>query len=268
MAGVRPIGDRFDMQRDRPTPARTATRKRMIRRSEVARKTLEDFDWDAHPPLAHRSPLSPPADSSSRRRTWCCSALPAPARPTSPPRWGSSPRGTGIGCCSRQRRTGSPVSPTRIGKGTWPRTGTAAPLRADHRRRGRRPPVRVRCREPVLPARLKPLRTRLADPHLEPAVLRLGRRLRRPGRHCGHDRPHRSPRRRAHLEGRQLPAPRPRHRQPYEHQNAGSGRLTARQVGGLVFTRVVSSDRRNEDHLKGVLVCHLVVSRRVRAVAL
>src|SRR5919108_15727 len=50
----------------------------------------------------------------------------------------------------------------------------AAPLRADHRRRGRLPALRARRSEPVLPARQQPLRTRLADPHLEPALQRLG----------------------------------------------------------------------------------------------
>ena len=50
--------------------------------------------------------------------------------------------------------------------GKLPRTGPAAPLRADHRRRGRLPPLRAGRREPVLPARLIPLRTRLADPDI------------------------------------------------------------------------------------------------------
>lgn len=55
------------------------------------------------------------------------------------------------------------------------RAGPAAPLRTDHRRRGRLPALRAGRREPLLPTRVQPLRTRLADPDLEPAVQRLGR---------------------------------------------------------------------------------------------
>lgn len=122
------------------------------------------------------------------------------------------------------------------------RTRPAAPLRADHRRRGRLPPIRARRREPVLPARLIPLRTRLADPDLEPAVQRLGRRVRRPSRRGRDDRPHRPPRRRPHPQRRQLPTPRPRHRQPPEHQDARSDRLSKRRTGGPDFARRIAPE--------------------------
>ena len=59
----------------------------------------------------------------------------------------------------------------------------------------------------------------------QPAVQRLGRRLRRPGRRRRDDRPRRPPRRRPHPQGRQLPATQPRHRHPAQHQNPRHGRL-------------------------------------------
>ena len=69
-----------------------------------------------------------PSTSSSTRRTWPCSALPAPARPTWPSRWpgrpawracrpGSSPPpSSSCDCCAPTRRTGSTGSPPRIGR--------------------------------------------------------------------------------------------------------------------------------------------------------
>jgi hypothetical protein len=48
-----------------------------------ARKSLEDFDYDHARGLKREtSPTSAPSTSSPPRRTWCCSARPAPARPT------------------------------------------------------------------------------------------------------------------------------------------------------------------------------------------
>ena len=69
-----------------------------------------------------------PSTSSSTRRTWSCSALPAPARPTWPSRWpgrpawrayrpGSSPPpSSSCDYCAPTRRTGSTGSPPRIGR--------------------------------------------------------------------------------------------------------------------------------------------------------
>ena len=69
-----------------------------------------------------------PSTSSSTRRTWPCSALPAPARPTWPSRWpgrpawrayrpGSSPPpSSSCDYCAPTRRTGSTGSPPRIGR--------------------------------------------------------------------------------------------------------------------------------------------------------
>ncbi len=180
-----------------------------------ARKTLEDFDWDPQPAVRQQVAalasgafltearnvvlLGPPGTG----KTHLATALGVDRRPPRPPR-----------PVRHRDRLGHPPHRRPPRRPAARRARPAAPLRADHRRRGRLPPLRARRREPVLPARVIPLRTRLADPHLEPALLRLGRRLRRPGRRRRDDRPHRPPRRRPHPQRRQLPAPQPRHRQP------------------------------------------------------
>ena len=78
-----------------------------------------------------------PSTSSSTRRTWSCSALPAPARPTWPSRWpgrpawracrpGSSPPpSSSCDCCAPTRRTGSTgSSPRSAGPGSWSSTSS------------------------------------------------------------------------------------------------------------------------------------------------
>ncbi len=203
-----------------------------------ARKTLEDFDWDAQP--ATRQQIAALASGGFLLEAQNVVLL-------GPPGTGRTHLATALGIVAA--RHGHRVLfatatdwVTRLTdahrQGNLPpRARETPPIRAHHRRRSRLPALRARRREPVLPTRLEPLRTRLADPHLEPAVLRLGRCLRRPSRRRCDDRPHRPPRGRPHVERRQLPAPRTRHRQSSEHQNPRSGRLTERQPGGLVFTR-------------------------------
>ena len=179
-------------------------------------KTLEDFDFDAQPRSANRSPRSPPAGSSPRPATWSCSAHPAPARPTWPPRWASPPPGTDTGCCSRPRPTGSPASPT-----------PTAPAGSPRLTRLRRYGLIIVDEVGYLPFEQDAanLFFQLVSSRYEHASLiltsnlpfSLGRRLRRPSRRRRDDRPHRPPRRRPHPQRRQLPAPRTRHRQPPQH---------------------------------------------------
>ena len=182
------------------------------------RKTLEDFDFDAQPAVRQQvAALASGAFLTEARNVVLLG----------PPGTGKTHLATALGVAAA--RHGHRVLfatatdwVTRLtdahrARPAARRARPAAPLRADHRRRGRLPALRARRREPVLPTRLLPLRTRLADPDLEPAVLRLGRRVRRPSRRRRHDRPHRPPRRRPHPQRRQLPAPRPRHRQPAQH---------------------------------------------------
>jgi hypothetical protein len=55
-----------------------------------------------------------------KHATWCYSARPAPARPTSPPASESPPPTKATGCCSPPQPTGSPGSPTRTAPGSFP----------------------------------------------------------------------------------------------------------------------------------------------------
>ena len=191
-----------------------------------ARKTLEDFDWDAQP--AVRQQIAALASGAFLTEARNIVLLGPPGTGKTHLAIGlaiTPPPGRTPGPVRHRHRLGHPAHRRPPPRPAPARTRPAAPLRADHRRRSRLPAVRARRRQPVLPARLIPLRTRLADPDLQPAVLRLGRRVRRPGRRRRDDRPDRPPRRRPHPQRRQLPAPQPRHRQPPQHQNPEPGRL-------------------------------------------
>ena len=188
---------------------------------------------------ATRSPTWPPATFLAKAaRTWCCSARPGPARPTSRSGSGSRPPSRAPGPVRHRDRLGHPA-PER------PRQPAGSPhelarLRRyglHHRRRGRLHPVRTRRREPVLPARLIPLRTRLADPDHQPALRPLGRRLRRPGRRRRDDRPHRPPRRSPHPQRQLLPAQGHRHRHPALRQSRKHGTMTNTEVAQLSKSR-------------------------------
>ena len=102
-----------------------------------------------------------PSTSSSTRRTWSCSALPAPARPTWPSRWpgrpawracrpGSSPPpSSSCDCCAPTRRTGSTgSSPRSAGPGSWSSTSsdTSRSTRKAAASCSRSPPTRTKDR--------------------------------------------------------------------------------------------------------------------------
>ena len=151
---------------EREVAARNASGAQLrIRAAQMpAVKTIEDFDFDQQPP-AHPDPgpgLRGLSDRAPQRR---------PPRTT---RHRQDPSGHRAGCRGLPARPPGPVRHRhRLGhpavRGPRPRpTGyradQAAPLRTDHRRRGRLPPLRTRRRQPLLPARLLPLRARIPDP--------------------------------------------------------------------------------------------------------
>lgn len=153
-----------------------------------SRKMLEDFDWDAQP--ATRQQIAALASGGFLLEAQNVVLL-------GPPGTGKTHLATALGIVAARHGHRVLLATatdwvTRLTdahrQGNLPRE-PASPLRADHRRRSRLPPVRTRRRQPLLPAGLVTLRTRVADPDLEPAVLRLGWRLRRPGRRRRDDRP-------------------------------------------------------------------------------
>ena len=64
-------------------------RARLLRQAGFpAAKELDGYDWEnVRMPADWRRSGLESSDSSTGRRTWSCSALPAPARPISPSRW-------------------------------------------------------------------------------------------------------------------------------------------------------------------------------------
>src|SRR5215216_3720347 len=144
-----------------------------------ARKTLEDFDFDAQPGI--RTQIGSLASGAFLTEARNIVLLGPPGTGKTPPRDRARRR------CRPPRPPGAVRDGDRLdhpphrrappGQAAT-RAGQAAPLRADHRRRGRLPALRTGRREPVLPTRLIPLRTRLARADQQPAVLRLGRRVR------------------------------------------------------------------------------------------
>jgi hypothetical protein len=81
-----------------------------------ARKTLEDFDWDAQPTARQQIAALASGGFLLEAQTSCSWGRQERGRRISQPLLVSSPRSTDIECCSRRRRTGSLASPTRIVK--------------------------------------------------------------------------------------------------------------------------------------------------------
>ena len=183
-AGCGPRGRASRAARCRaPPPGATGS----LRRPRVqGRSAYPQPGCSGHPAAGRRSRFGWVPPRSAERRSPRLG--PGSGRHTSRPRSGSSPHRTGAGFCSRRRPLEGARPPTA--------------LRAGHRRRSRRPAVRARRREPILPTRVIPMGTCFADPDLEPSLLRLGRGLRTPGRSRRDDRPNRSPRRRPHPQRR------------------------------------------------------------------
>ena len=150
---------------EREVSARNASGARLRIRAAGfgAPKTLEDFDFDAQPAdpqPGRRAGLRGVPDRGPQHRA----ARPAGHR-QDPPRHRARDRRSPPrppGAVRDRDRLGHPPHRRPPRRPPTPRARPAAPLRTDHRRRGRLPALRARRREPVLPARLVPLRTRLA----------------------------------------------------------------------------------------------------------
>ena len=141
---------------DREVAARNASGAQLRIRAAGfgSRKTIEEFDWDAQPAVRqqvacpgvgwvpHRSPQRRAARPAGHRQD------PPGHRPghrCRPPRTSGSVR--------HRHRVGHPPDRRPPRRPATPGAGSAAALRADHRRRGRLPALRARRREPLLPAR-------------------------------------------------------------------------------------------------------------------
>ena len=173
-----------------------------------------------------------PSTSSSTRRTWPCSALPAPARPTWPSRWpgrpawrayrpGSSPPpSSSCDYCAPTRRTGSTgSSPRSAGPGSWSSTSsdTSRSTRKAAASCSRSPPTRTKDRQSIVHDR-------------QHRVRRMGQDLRRPQHGRRDHRPHRPPRQDDQIRGRQLP------QNPRPHaitQKPPTGQAQPRQTGNI-----------------------------------
>ena len=69
---------------DREVAARNASGAQLRIRAAgfAARKTIEEFDWDAQPAVRQQVAALASGGFLTEPATWCCSARPAPARPT------------------------------------------------------------------------------------------------------------------------------------------------------------------------------------------
>ena len=144
---------------DREVAARNASGAQLRIRAAgfAARKTIEEFDWDAQP--AVRQQIAALASGGFLTEARNVVLL-------GPPGTGKTHLATGLGIAAahhghRVLFATATDWVTRLTDahraGRLPaRAGPAAPLRADHRRRGRLPALRARRREPVLPTRLHP----------------------------------------------------------------------------------------------------------------
>ena len=143
---------------EREVSARNASGAEMRMRAAGfgARKTLEDFDFDAQPAVRNQVAalasggflaearnvvlLGPPGTG----KTHLAIALGVDRLPPRPP-----------GPVRHRHRLGHPALRRPPSREAGRRAGQAPPLRADHHRRSRLPTLRARRREPVLPARLQ-----------------------------------------------------------------------------------------------------------------
>ena len=225
---------------DREVAARNASGAQLRIRAAgfAARKTIEEFDWDAQP--AVRQQIAALASGGFLTEARNVVLL-------GPPGTGKTHLATGLG-----------IAAAHHGHRVLFATATEWVTRlTDAHRAGRLPQELTRLRRygliivdevGYLPFEqdaanlfFQLVSSRYEHASLiltsQPAVQRLGRRLRRPSRRRRDDRPRRPPRRRPHPQGRQLPATQPRDRHPAQHQNPRHGRLETQRTGGLVFER-------------------------------
>lgn len=87
----------------------------------AARKTLEDFDWDAQPAVRQQIAQLASGGFLTEARNVVLLGPPGTGKTHWRFRWGSSRPGRGSGCCSRRQPTGSPASPTPTAKDDYPK---------------------------------------------------------------------------------------------------------------------------------------------------
>src|SRR3954451_14724850 len=99
---------------DREVAARNASGARLrIRAAGLpARKTLEEFDWDAQPAVRQQIAALASGGFLTEARNVVLLGPPGTGKTHLAPAWASPPPSTATGSCSRPRPNGSPGSPT------------------------------------------------------------------------------------------------------------------------------------------------------------
>jgi hypothetical protein len=158
---------------DREVAARNASGAQLRIRAAGfgARKTLEEFAWEAQPAVRQQVAALASGGFLTEARNVVL---------LGPPGTGKTHLATGLGIAAAHHghRVLFATATDWVTRLTDAHRAHKLPaelarlrrLRADHRRRGRLPALRARRREPVLPTRQLPLRARLADPDLQPAL--------------------------------------------------------------------------------------------------
>ncbi len=109
---------------DREVAARNASGAQLRIRAAgfAARKTLEEFDWDAQPAVRQQIAALASGGFLTEARNVVLLGPPGTGKTHLATAWASPPPTTGIGCCSRPRPNGSPDSPTPTAPAGYPKS--------------------------------------------------------------------------------------------------------------------------------------------------
>src|SRR3954469_19722648 len=107
---------------DREVAARNASGAQMRIRAAgfPARKTIEEFDWDAQPAVRQQIAALASGGFLTEARNVVLLGPPGTGKTPLATGWASPPRTTATGSCSRPRANGSPASPTPTAPGDYP----------------------------------------------------------------------------------------------------------------------------------------------------